>query len=149
MIFRSGVLLAVISVRTTYVVLGGGGWGLEVTEDRNASAAQGSASGGWYGVLMPVLVLAVPLYDFTSVTLIRVLNGKSPFRGDHNHFSHRLLRRGLTQKQVLAVIVLAALATGLGGVMLGRVEGWQAALIAVQAGAVIAMIALLEAGARR
>lgn len=141
-----GLLLAVISVRTTYVA--------PLPEPENgvglaAGISKTAVGAAWYGALMPVLVLAVPLYDFTSVTLIRILNGKSPFTGDHNHFSHRLLRRGLTKRQVLAVILLAALATGLGGVMLGRLEGWQAAVIATQAMAVLAMIALLEAGARR
>ena len=137
-----GLLLAVISVRTTYVAPG--------SEGEAAVGVPPTAVGAaWYGVLMPVLVLAVPLYDFTSVTLIRILNGKSPFKGDHNHFSHRLLRRGLTKRQVLAVILLAAGATGLGGVMLGRLEGWQAALVAGQAAAVLAMLALLESGARR
>jgi UDP-GlcNAc:undecaprenyl-phosphate GlcNAc-1-phosphate transferase len=129
-----GLLLAVIAVRTTYV-------DLDLAEPGGASTFSG---GAWYGVLMPVLVLAVPLYDFTSVTLIRLSRGQSPFHGDHNHFSHRLLRRGLTRRMALAVILLATLATGLGGVMLGRLEGWQAALVATQAAAVLAMLGLLE-----
>ncbi|MEM7626954.1 MAG: MraY family glycosyltransferase [Planctomycetota bacterium] len=141
-----GLLLAVISVRTTYVAPGSG---FEGSAEPAAGIPRTAVGAAWYGALMPVLVLAVPLYDFTSVTLIRLLNGKSPFRGDHNHFSHRLLRRGLTKRQVLAVILLATLATGLGGVMLGRLEGWQASLVAGQAAAVLAMIGMLEAGVRR
>ena len=69
--------------------------------------------------------------------------------GDHNHFSHRLLRRGLTKRDALAVILLATAATGLSGVMLGRVPGWMAAVLGVQAAAVIAMLALLEFGGER
>ncbi len=34
-----------------------------------------------YGVLAPLLVMAVPLYDMTSVILIRLREGRSPFRG--------------------------------------------------------------------
>lgn len=136
-----GLLLAVVSVRTTYVAPPESGLSEAV-----AGVPRSAVGAGWYGALMPVLVLAVPLYDFTSVTLIRLRNGKSPLRGDHNHFSHRLLRRGLSKRKVLAVIGLAALSTGLGGVMLGRLEGWQAALVAGQAAAVLAMIALLESG---
>ena len=137
-----GLLLAVISVRTTYINLPvePGGFG----EPQVLAPAV-----GWYGALMPVLVLAVPLYDFTSVTLIRILNGKSPFTGDHNHFSHRLLRRGLTKRKALAVILLTALATGLGGVMLSALEGWQAAVVATQAAAVLAVLALLESDKRQ
>ncbi|MEO1236320.1 MAG: MraY family glycosyltransferase, partial [Planctomycetota bacterium] len=133
-----GLLLAVISVRTTYVA-----------PPEGALAAAGSVSGGaWFGVLMPVLVLAVPLYDFVSVTLIRVSRGQSPLRGDHNHFSHRLRRRGLSVRATLGVILLATVATGLGGVMLGRLEGWQAGLVAGQSAAVLGVLALLEWGGR-
>jgi hypothetical protein len=42
------------------------------------------------------------------------------------------------------VIWLCTAATGLGGVMLGRLEGWQAALVAGQTIAVLAVLALLE-----
>ena len=98
---------------------------------------------------MPLLVLAVPLYDFTSVTFIRLRQGKSPFHGDHNHFSHRLLRQGFTKPVALIIILLASLATGLGGVMLGQLAGWQAALVALQAAAVLTLLALLESAGRR
>jgi UDP-GlcNAc:undecaprenyl-phosphate GlcNAc-1-phosphate transferase len=122
-----GLLLAVVSVRTTYF-------------DESATAHPAN----WYGVLMPLLVMAVPLYDFTSVTVIRLLAGKSPFVGDHNHFSHRLARKGLSPRTVVMVIYLATLATGLSGVMLAQLEGWQAAIAAAQTLTVILMLALLE-----
>ncbi|MEM8736869.1 MAG: MraY family glycosyltransferase [Planctomycetota bacterium] len=134
-----GLMLAVISVRTTYTQLD------PVAADTPAPGFRGA----WYGILMPLLVLAVPLYDFTSVTTLRLLRGQSPLRGDHNHFSHRLRRRGLGPRAALAVILLATLATGLGGVMLGQLAGWQAALVAAQALAVLTVLALLEAGPRR
>jgi UDP-GlcNAc:undecaprenyl-phosphate GlcNAc-1-phosphate transferase len=101
--------------------------------------------GHWYGVLMPAVVLAVPLYDLVSVTLIRLRRGRSPFHADRNHFSHRLVRRGLTQRSAVLVIYLATAATGLGGVMLGTLQRWQAALVALQVLATLATLALLEA----
>ncbi len=126
-----GFLLAVISIRTTYLPPSG-----EVS---------GDASGGhWYAVLMPLVILAVPLYDLTSVTLIRLAQGKSPFKGDQQHFSHRLVKKGLTKRTAVLVIWLCTLATGLGGVMLGRLEVWQAALVAGQTLAVLAVLAMLE-----
>ncbi|MEZ6192935.1 MAG: hypothetical protein R3C45_16810 [Phycisphaerales bacterium] len=48
---------------------------------------------------MPLMVMAIPLYDLTSVTLIRLSCGQSPLKGDHNHFSHRLVRQGLSQRR--------------------------------------------------
>ena len=129
-----GLLLAIVSIRTTYF-------------DPDAI---GPAPGRqWYGVLMPVMVMAVPLYDFTSVTLLRLLQGRSPFHGDHQHFSHRLVDLGLSRARAVGVIWLCTLATGLSGVMLGTLARWQALLAAAQTIAVIALLAVLEHGARR
>ena len=126
-----GFTVAVISVRTTYI-------DAETALPRN-----------WYGLMMPVLVLAVPLYDLLSVTIIRLTHGRSPFTGDHNHFSHRLVRLGLSRRRAVGVIWLCALATGISGVMLARLAPWQAALAAAQSAAVIAVLAALERGVAR
>src|SRR5205814_2301607 len=48
-------------------------------------------------LLTPLVILAIPLYDFASVTLIRLSQGKSPFVGDLQHFSHRLVKHGLSR----------------------------------------------------
>ncbi len=128
-----GAVLAVISVRTTYF-------------DPQASAP---TLGHWYGVLMPLMVMAIPLYDLTSVTLIRLKRGQSPFKGDNNHFSHRLVRRGLSQRRAVLVVWAAALACGLGGVMLGSLEQWQAVLTACQTAAILVLLAAMDSRGRR
>ncbi len=135
-----GLLLAVLAIRTAYF-----------QSDLNGETTRADVQlpGAWYGLLMPLMVLAVPLYDFVSVVIIRAAKGQSPMTGDHNHFSHRLLRRGLGKRSALAVVLLATLATGLGGVMLGRVPGWMAAVLGAQAAAVLAVLALLEFGDER
>jgi len=137
-----GLMLGVISIRTTYFVGPAVG-------DAVAPATDGASPGGWYGVLMPLMVLAVPLYDFTSVTLIRLWQGKSPFRGDQQHFSHRLVQRGLSRPAAVLVIWACTLATGLSGVMLSTLEGWQAGLAFAQTAAVLLVLALLERGAAK
>src|SRR5205823_14576910 len=62
-----------------------------------------------YSVLAPLLVMAVPLYDTTSVIVIRIREGRSPFQGDRRHFSHRLVERGLTPPQAVRTIDLVTL----------------------------------------
>lgn len=127
-----GLLIAVVSVRTTYI------------EPTVGSGEPGGLGEAWYAALMPLLVLAVPMYDFVSVTVMRLRDGRSPMSGDRNHFSHRLVRKGLSPRAAVAAIWLCTLATGLGGVMLGSVERWQAVLVAGQAGAVLLLLAVLE-----
>ncbi len=149
-----GLLLAVISIRTTYVTPAAAGAAAQAGMGTSSPHAQAGAivlagetlgpGTAWYGVLMPLIVLAIPLYDITSVTLIRLSQGKSPFHPDQQHFSHRLVAKGLSRRAAVIVIWLCTLATGLGGVLLGRLEGWQAGLVAGQTLAILAMLAVME-----
>ncbi len=96
------------------------------------------------GVLVPLVVLAVPLYDSLSVILLRLRAGESPFRGDHRHFSHRLVRRGMSRRRAVHTVYLAAAATGLPAIAMPRVSWPIAALLVLQCLCVVTMIALLE-----
>jgi UDP-GlcNAc:undecaprenyl-phosphate GlcNAc-1-phosphate transferase len=102
-----------------------------------------------YSVFMPAVVMAVPLYDFISVTFLRLKQGKSPFVGDTQHFSHRLKRRGLSDRQVALTLYLATLCTGLGAIGLQRADLLGAILIAAQTVMVLVFIAILEATGSR
>ncbi len=48
-----------------------------------------------------VLVLGFPILDFAAVIGRRLLKGQSPFKGDLWHFHHRLLKAGLSERQVV------------------------------------------------
>ncbi len=102
-----------------------------------------------YSVFMPAIVMSVPLYDFISVTFLRLKQGKSPFVGDTQHFSHRLKRRGLSDRQVALTLYLATLCTGLGAVLLQQADLIGAILIAVQTAMVLIFIAVLETADNR
>ena len=65
---------------------------------------------------LPLLVLAVPLLDTGLVTVLRLLEGRPVSQGGRDHTSHRLVYRGLSEKR--AVLLLAAIATGLGATSL-------------------------------
>jgi len=102
------------------------------------------------GVLVPVLVLAVPMYDVLSVMIHRLRLGQNPMVGDRRHFSHRLVQRGMTPRGAVLTIYLATAATGLPAVVLPRVDSVAAGLLMLQCVCVVAMIAILEhAGAKR
>jgi UDP-GlcNAc:undecaprenyl-phosphate GlcNAc-1-phosphate transferase len=119
-----GFFLALLSLRTTYY--------------------HQAQNGQWYPVLLPLIVMAVPLYDFVSVTALRIKQGKSPFIGDTQHFSHRLKKRGLTDTQTVLTLYLATLCTGLGATFLYQVNLAGALLIFAQTLLVLAIIAVLE-----
>jgi UDP-GlcNAc:undecaprenyl-phosphate GlcNAc-1-phosphate transferase len=119
-----GFFAAVLTLRTTYY--------------------HEAQSGQWYPVLLPAIVMAVPLYDFISVTVLRIIQGKSPFVGDTQHFSHRLRRRGLSDAQTVLTLYLATLCTGLGATFLYQVNLAGAMLVFAQTVMVLAIIAVLE-----
>jgi UDP-GlcNAc:undecaprenyl-phosphate GlcNAc-1-phosphate transferase len=93
---------------------------------------------------MPLVAMAVPLYDFISVTLLRINQGKSPFVGDTQHFSHRLKRHGLTDTQTVLTLYLATLCTGLGATFLSQVDLTGAILVFLQTILVLSIIAVFE-----
>jgi UDP-GlcNAc:undecaprenyl-phosphate/decaprenyl-phosphate GlcNAc-1-phosphate transferase len=102
-----------------------------------------------HAILAPVVVMAVPLYDMTTVILIRLLAGQSPFKADKNHFSHRLVDLGLTKPQAVLTVYLTTATCGLGALLLHQVNRTGAALILLIVGCVLGLIAILETTARR
>ena len=125
-----GFLFAVLTARTTFY---------------DPSEPGG---GSWYGVLMPLAVLAIPLYDLVLVTFLRVRQGRNPLVGDQQHFSHRIARRGLAPRRTVAIVWAATAATGIGAVVLGTLRPWQAVLVGVQVVLILLVIGLLEHAGR-
>lgn len=123
-----GYMLAVLSILTTYY-----------------ESAAGSPP---YALAIPLVVLAVPLYDFASVVVIRLLEGRNPLRGDQRHFSHRLVQRGLTRRFAVLTIYLATAATGLCGTLLPGATTAQVLVVLAIVASVLAIIAILEAPLR-
>lgn len=122
-----GFVLGVLTIRTTYLLPG---------QDFGA---------GWYAVFVPVIVLAVPLYDLVVVSLLRIRRGVSPFKGDTNHFSHRLVARGMSKRTAVLCLYLLSAATGVGAIILPHARSsFVAILIFVQTLLVLGVVALLE-----
>ena len=123
-----GFILAVLTLRTTYY-----------------QQAPQESVGNIYAVFMPLVVMAVPLYDFLSVTILRIAQGKSPFVGDTQHFSHRLKRRGLTDTQTVLTLYLATVTTAASSIILYQVNLAGTILIFAQTVMILIIIAIFEA----
>jgi len=63
-------------------------------------------------VLTPLVVLAVPLLDLVRVVILRTWNRRPFWIGDTNHFSHRLVRAGLSKPQAVLVLWCTAFLSG-------------------------------------
>lgn len=134
-----GFILAFLTTRTTYLP------DEAYTFHTPYSVSSGVMSGGaWYALLMPLVILAVPLYDFTSVVIIRLSQGRSPLVGDLQHLSHRLVRRGLSKRAAVLTIWGLTAVTGVSGVLLASATPWQAVLIGAQVVVMLGVIAAFE-----
>jgi len=79
--------------------------------------------GGWQhhspvaaSFLSPVLILGVPIFDTTLVTILRFVHKKMPWEGGKDHSSHRLVHilAGSEKGAVLVLYGVGVLAGGLG-----------------------------------
>lgn len=121
-----GLVLGVLTVRTTYL------------------PPHTPWANGWYTVFAPVMVLALPLYDLIVVSGLRLLRGKSPFVGDTNHFSHRLVARGMSRRTAVLCIYLVTAATSIAAIVLPHVTSRYAPLLFLQTILVLGVVGLLE-----
>ena len=91
-------ILAVISARVTYY-----------NPDISASRLS---------ILIPLFILAVPVFDTFAVVVIRLLKHAPIYVGDHNHISHRFQHMGMTRKRAVLLVHLLCLIAGLGALPL-------------------------------
>lgn len=89
-----------------------------------------------YSYFVPLVVLAVPLFDTMGVVAIRLRRGKPLFEADTNHLAHRLAALGMRPLHVLLVIYSVTLCAGVSASLL-YVVGFGGAM------AILAQILLL------
>ena len=64
----------------------------------------------WKSLATPILLLAVPILDTTTVVISRIKRGVSPLQGGHDHLSHRLINRGIPRRRAVVLLwILSAL----------------------------------------
>lgn len=99
----------------------------------------------YYAVALPILAFAIPIFDTATVSWYRWREGRPIFKGDTNHFSHRLKKLGLSTKQAVLVIYFITFATGINATLLYQVDDWLGAMvIVVQLIAILFVIHILE-----
>jgi UDP-GlcNAc:undecaprenyl-phosphate GlcNAc-1-phosphate transferase len=79
--------------------------------------------------MVPVLVMGVPIFDTTLVLVSRIRRRVNPFTtAGKDHTSHRLVRRGLTQREAVFALYLVGCAFGLLAIFIMQAsvaEGYQ------------------------
>ncbi len=86
--------------------------------------------------MVPVLVLAVPIFDVTLVAVSRKRRGVPVARGGVDHTSHRMARLGLSNRRVVLALYSLAMAFGLMAVLITQASVLIANLVAIGLGVV-------------
>ena len=92
-----------------------------------ASAALVNVAGGRSRSLLPVLavpilVLFIPIFDTTFVTILRKISGRSVSLGGRDHTSHRLVALGMSERHAVWMLYGFAALSGLLALFVQRVN---------------------------
>ncbi len=94
-------------------------------------------------VVVPVLVLGVPLFDTFSVMIIRWKEKRSLFVGDNSHFSHRLVKLGMSVRQAVVFIYLVTFCVGVSAILIPELNLFKSIIVLIQEGLIFGLITLL------
>src|SRR5689334_11796717 len=90
-----------------------------------ASSALVNVSGGrsrsFLPVLaVPILILFIPIFDTTFVTVLRKLSGRAASQGGRDHTSHRLVALGMSERKAVFMLYGFAALSGLLAILVQR-----------------------------
>jgi UDP-GlcNAc:undecaprenyl-phosphate GlcNAc-1-phosphate transferase len=86
-------------------------------------SSYGRSRGLLLTIAAPVLVMLVPIFDTTFVTIVRTIRGRPVSQGGRDHTSHRLVTLGLSERRAVALLLAVGVMGGTIGV-LARLDMW-------------------------
>lgn len=89
--------------------------------------------------IVPILALALPLFDTTCAFFRRLIHGQSPMHPDRGHLHHRLIDMGLSQKQAVAILYSISAILGLCAVVLATSGSVRLYLVIIAAASAVAV----------
>jgi UDP-GlcNAc:undecaprenyl-phosphate/decaprenyl-phosphate GlcNAc-1-phosphate transferase len=83
----------------------------------------GGRSRGIFAILaVPVLILFIPIFDTTFVTVLRKLWGRKASQGGRDHTSHRLVALGLSERTAVLMLYGFAAVAGALALLVGQIS---------------------------
>lgn len=92
----------------------------------------GGRSRSVFSVLaIPVLILFVPIFDTTFVTILRKMWGRKASQGGRDHTSHRLVALGLSERSAVLMLYAFAAIGGATALLVSQIETTQSIALIV------------------
>ena len=87
--------------------------------------------------MIPILVLTVPIFDTTLVTISRLKRGLNPLTTPGtDHSSHRLTYAGLSRREAVLVLYVVAFVSGLVAIFVTQAALWEGYIVGGLTGAI-------------
>lgn len=102
-----------------------------------------------FAVLLPLLILAVPVFDAFAVVVIRLRNHKPVYVGDNNHISHRFLHMGFSRGKAVLMVHLLCLTIGLGSLPILWGDWKTCIILLIQSVIFLTLLSLIQTGAKK
>ena len=119
-----GLMLGLLGSMTTYYV-----------PDKTPTTAS---------VMIPLLILAIPIFDLATVVFIRTRLGRPFYVGDNRHISHRFEKMGMGRPVSVLLVLLLVFASGSGALTLLWLDRMGTALIFAQTFALLSVVSIIQ-----
>jgi len=80
-------------------------------------------------IAVPILALGVPIFDTTFAIFRRAINKQPIMKADKGHLHHRLLDKGLNQKQVVFIMYGVSIMLGISAILISSTNELRGSLI--------------------
>ncbi|UCF93741.1 MAG: glycosyl transferase, partial [Desulfobacterales bacterium] len=98
--------------------------------------------------VVPVMLLLVPIFDTTMVTLIRILSGRKASVGGKDHTSHRLVLMGFSERRAVIALYGIGFIAGVSSVFVSRSDTLTSPLVIMPVGVAILLMGIYLAQLR-
>mgnify|MGYP000965613140 FL=1 len=95
-------------------------------------------------VLIPLLVLAIPLFDAAAVIVLRLRLHLPIYVGDNRHISHRFVNLGLSRGYAVLLVCLLCFIAGASAVTLLWLPPAGVCLVFAHTGALLALVSIIQ-----
>jgi UDP-GlcNAc:undecaprenyl-phosphate GlcNAc-1-phosphate transferase len=104
---------------------------------------QHESSPTYFPVLMPLIVLAIPIYEMIMVVSVRLKKGLSVFKPSKDHLSYRIADVGLSVRGAVLLIYFLTICSGIAALLLPRADLLGSLLLLVQVIFILSIVAIL------
>ncbi len=104
---------------------------------------QHGSSPTYFPVLMPLIVLAIPIYEMIMVVCVRLKKGLSIFKPSKDHLSYRIADVGLSVRGAVLLIYFLTICTGIAALLMPGADLLGSLLILAQVIFILSIVAIL------